>query len=219
MTWIVSRSAGQVLCGTSHAGICLVFFSWLPWGDGCTEVKCPPIPSARTPPISMTHHLMLTLIAWPGSVWGFLLYSYHSPLSTLSSLEGSHWLSSHLKVYLLEEGDVLYWRFFCTGDLNILHHLFIQYQYKFMGVYFKLWVTRQYEFTFLVQILPVWPWELFPVDHLCCPVIMYMGLCVCACILHFLHLWHHQGLPAHLCVSCSSPRVSYFSRSPGPLSS
>ena len=36
---------------------------------------------------------------------------------------------------------------------------------------------------FLVQILPVWPWELFPVDRLCCPVIMYMGLCVCARVL------------------------------------
>ena len=83
-----------------------------------------------------------------------------------------------------------------------------------MGVYFILWVTRQYAFTFLVQILPVWPWGLFPVDRLHCPVIVYMGMHVC---LPFLHLWHHQGLPAHLCVSCSSPRVSYFPRSPGPL--
>ena len=67
-----------------------------------------------------------------------------------------------LPIFKTEELNsyINYLEFFSMGDLSILHYslaswLISLHQYKFMDIYFILWVIIQYHFTyFLAQILP-----------------------------------------------------------------
>lgn len=72
--------------------------------------------------------LRLTSITWlrwclPSFFCRMKLFHTPHPLSILNSLEGSHYALSTLK-----EGGLIYinyFKFFCTGDLSLLSHLFI----------------------------------------------------------------------------------------------
>lgn len=68
-----------------------------------------------------------------------------------------------------------------------------------MGVYFKLLQDNTELDSALFQILPVWPWSSFQWTIYCCPVIMYMGLCVCAYTLCTSFISDTTRAPAHLC--------------------
>lgn len=73
-----------------------------------------------------------------------------SPTFRLYTLEGSD-CRQHLRIEELYLGwsiYIIYFKFFCTGHLTLLHLLLFAvsylYQYGFTGIYFILWLIIQY---------------------------------------------------------------------------